>query len=47
MDFADTVRMTTEWYRAYYAQPDRIADVSREQIAEYTAKAAAMGQAWA
>ena len=47
MGFEDTVRMTAEWYRAYYQQPAQIAEVSNNQIAAYTAIAKQHGLAWA
>ncbi len=39
MDFEDTVRMTAEWYRAYYQSP--------AQIAAYTVVAKQRSLAWA
>jgi CDP-glucose 4,6-dehydratase len=47
MVFEDTVRMTAEWYRAYYQQPNQIADTTRSQIEAYTAFAKHQGLAWA
>ena len=47
MGFEDTVRMTTEWYRAFYQRPDSIADTTDMQIADYTAIAKQQGLAWA
>jgi CDP-glucose 4,6-dehydratase len=47
MGFEDTVRMTTEWYRAFYQRPDSIADTTDLQIADYTAIAKQQGLAWA
>jgi CDP-glucose 4,6-dehydratase len=47
MGFEDTVRMTAEWYRAFYQQPASIAEVSNQQIADYTAIAKQQGLAWA
>ena len=46
MSFEDTVRMTTEWYRAYYQQPGKIAVTTDAQIANYTAIAKQQGLAW-
>ncbi|MBI5330951.1 MAG: CDP-glucose 4,6-dehydratase [Betaproteobacteria bacterium] len=46
MGFEDTVRMTAEWYRVYYQQPEQIAATSRAQIAAYTAMAQQQGLAW-
>lgn len=47
MDFEDTVRMTAEWYRAYYQQPAQIAATTQAQIEAYTAFAKQQGLAWA
>jgi len=47
MGFEDTVRMTAEWYRAYYQQPAQIALTTNLQIAAYTAIAKQRGLAWA
>jgi len=47
MGFEDTVRMTSEWYRAYYQQPVQIAAVTGEQLEAYTAIARQQGLAWA
>ena len=47
MDFKDTVRMTAEWYRAYYEQSLQIAATTNGQIATYTAIAKQQGLGWA
>lgn len=47
MGFEDTVRMTAEWYRAYYHQPTQIAALTNAQIAAYTAIAKQHGLGWA
>lgn len=47
MGFEDTVRMTAEWYRAYYQQPANIAAFTNAQIAAYTVIAKQHGLAWA
>ena len=47
MGFEDTVRMTAEWYRAYYQQPAHIAPTTNAQITAYTAIAKKRGLAWA
>ncbi len=47
MDFEHTVRMTAEWYRAYYQEPTQIACKTREQIEAYTAIAKQQGLGWA
>lgn len=47
MGFGDTVRMTAEWYRAYYQQPAQIAAITYAQIDTYTAIAKRQGLRWA
>lgn len=47
MGFEDTVRMTAEWYRAYYQQPAQIAAITKSQIEVYTAIAKKQRLAWA
>ena len=47
MGFEDTVRMTAEWYRAYYQQPSQIALTTDAQIAAYTTIAKKHGLVWA
>jgi len=47
MGFEDTVRMTAEWYRAYYQQPARIGATTDSQIEAYTAIARQHGLVWA
>lgn len=47
MGFEDTVRMTAEWYRAYYQQPAQIAATTQAQIEAYTAIARQQGMEWA
>ncbi len=47
MGFEDTVRMTAEWYRAYYQKPAHIATTTKAQIAAYTEIAKQHGLAWA
>jgi CDP-glucose 4,6-dehydratase len=47
MGFEDTVRMTSEWYRAYYQQPAQIAATTHAQIEAYTVIAKQQGMAWA
>lgn len=46
LGFEETVRLTAEWYRAYYQQPERIAAITRSQIETYTAIAAQKGLVW-
>ena len=47
MGFEDTVRMTAEWYRAYYQQPEQISVTTDAQIASYTKIAKQHGLEWA
>jgi CDP-glucose 4,6-dehydratase len=47
MGFEDTVRMTAEWYRAYYHQPTQIAALTDTQIATYTGIAKQQRLGWA
>jgi CDP-glucose 4,6-dehydratase len=47
MGFEDTVRMTAEWYRAYYLQTTQIATITNTQITAYTAIARQHGLEWA
>lgn len=47
MGFEDTVRMTAEWYRAYYQEPAQIAATTSSQIEAYSAIAKQQGMAWA
>jgi CDP-glucose 4,6-dehydratase len=47
MGFEDTVRMTAEWYRAYYQTPSKIAEVTNAQISAYMEIAKQQGSAWA
>jgi CDP-glucose 4,6-dehydratase len=46
MGFEDTVRMTSEWYRAYYQQPAQVRNTTDAQIQAYTAIARQQGLAW-
>ena len=47
MGFEDTVRITAEWYRAYYKKPTHIVTTTNEQIADYAVLAKQRGMAWA
>lgn len=47
MGFEDTVRMTAQWYRAYYETPNNIGAVTNDQIKVYTELAKECGLAWA
>ncbi len=45
--FAESGRMTAEWYRDYYATPTRARDLTARHLAEYQRLAAERGRAWA
>jgi CDP-glucose 4,6-dehydratase len=47
LDFEDTVRLTADWYRSYYVEPDSIASVTRRQLSEYETQAVKQGLLWA
>jgi CDP-glucose 4,6-dehydratase len=47
MDFDETVRMTAQWYKAFYQKTTNISGVTNEQIAAYTANARRDGLVWA
>jgi CDP-glucose 4,6-dehydratase len=47
MGFEDTVRMTSEWYGAYYRDPLETARVTQQQVQEYCAMARLQGLVWA
>jgi CDP-glucose 4,6-dehydratase len=47
MGFEDTVRMTAEWYRAYYQEPAKITLTTDAQISNYTTIAKQHGLVWA
>lgn len=47
MGFEDTVRMTAEWYRAYYQETKQVASTTNAQISAYTAIARQQGLEWA
>lgn len=47
MGFEDTVRMTAEWYKVYYQQPEHVAAQTLLQIDAYTKIAKQQGVAWA
>lgn len=47
MGFEDTVRMTAEWYCAYYEKPALISQITNAQIVAYTAMAKKSGLVWA
>jgi CDP-glucose 4,6-dehydratase len=47
MGFEDTVKLTAEWYRDYYSNPEMIADTTMSQISSYMEMAKAQGLGWA
>jgi CDP-glucose 4,6-dehydratase len=47
LDFKETAQLTSEWYRAYYAQHPDIGQITRDQISQYVSWAAERGLAWA
>lgn len=47
MGFEDTVRFTSEWYKAYYEQAEKIEMITQSQIALYTSAANKLGIEWA
>ncbi|MEP6593237.1 MAG: CDP-glucose 4,6-dehydratase [Acidobacteriota bacterium] len=47
LSFDECVRMTTEWYRDYYANPAGAPARTQAQIGQYTALASERGLAWA
>jgi CDP-glucose 4,6-dehydratase len=47
MGFEDTVRMTAEWYGAYYEHPSEFSDCTCNQITDYTRIANQNGLLWA
>lgn len=47
MNFAQTVKMTSEWYRDYYQNSGNIKDVTLKQIQEYTSIAKSHNITWA
>jgi CDP-glucose 4,6-dehydratase len=48
LDFAETVRMTADWYRQFYEQPGRtMLEITLQQIEEYVAVARERGLGWA
>ena len=47
MGFEETVRMTAEWYRAFYNQHSDIASITGQQIFDYTSMANRKGLPWA
>jgi CDP-glucose 4,6-dehydratase len=47
MGFEATVRMTSQWYQAFYQQPEKMATITNTQITEYAAIAKERGLGWA
>jgi CDP-glucose 4,6-dehydratase len=47
MGFEDTVRMTAQWYGAYYRDPAQTAQVTASQVQAYCDMARQQGLAWA
>ena len=47
MQFDETVKMTAEWYRAYYQEPKKIIELTNQQILEYMKVAQKMKLSWA
>ncbi|MDA7738816.1 CDP-glucose 4,6-dehydratase [Amylibacter sp.] len=47
MGFKDTVRMTAQWYGAYYQNPSEVSDYTLNQITDYTRIANQKGLSWA
>jgi CDP-glucose 4,6-dehydratase len=47
MGFEDTVRMTADWYRAFYQNPMQIAKTTNAQISAYSEIAKQAGLGWA
>ncbi len=47
MNFEDTVKMTAEWYKAYYQKKSNMFDLTLSQINEYTLLAQKEGLGWA
>jgi hypothetical protein len=47
MNFEETVKMTAEWYKAYYQRSSNMFDLTRSQINQYTLLAKKEGIGWA
>ena len=47
MDFENTVRMTSNWYKSYYENKSKIKDVTKSQIEEFYKLASRKGVVWA
>ena len=47
MDFEDTVRMTAEWYKAFYETSSELISITNTQIDSYSDLARKQGLLWA
>ena len=47
LNFENTIRMTADWYKAYYQNPVSISSVTKSQINEFQATAKSQGVPWA
>ena len=47
LEFEETVKMTTQWYREYYRDPESVLTVTQSQIKAYTETASVRGLTWA
>jgi len=47
MNFKDTVRMTAEWYKLFYSNPEKVIDMTNSQIDQYLKIANVSGLKWA
>jgi hypothetical protein len=48
MNFEQTIQMTSEWYKAYYADEENsILEITKKQIAQYTHLAKQKNIKWA
>lgn len=47
MGFEETVKMTAEWYKNFYTDPQKIGSITTSQIAKYTDIASKLGLGWA
>lgn len=47
LEFEETVKMTAQWYREYYRDPESVLAVTQSQINDYVKTACARGLLWA
>lgn len=47
LSFEETVRLTAEWYKAYYSRHVDMYDFSRQQIRHYVSEASKQNLSWA